>query len=135
MSLFKCKMCGAGLEIDEGSTVVKCEYCGTKQTLPRLTDSRIENLYDRANHFRRTNDYDKALNMLLSGLEKYDEYYPQGMALGIEEDMDYCRNKIVNALYDDYGMNLNDAYDMIALDNTEYQIQIIEKSKEFNSKE
>ena len=63
MSLFKCKMCGAGLEIDEGSTVVKCEYCGTKQTLPRLTDSRIENLYDRANHFRRTNDYDKALNI------------------------------------------------------------------------
>ena len=40
-----------------------------------------------------------------------------------------------HALYDDYGMNLNDAYDMIALDNTEYQIQIIEKSKEFNLKE
>ena len=57
------------------------------------------------------------------------------MALGIEEDMDYCRNKIVNALYDDYGMNLNDAYDMIALNDTEYQIQIIEKSKDFKLKE
>ena len=34
-----------------------------------------------------------------------------------------------------HGITLNDAYDMIALDNTEYQIQIIEKSKEFNLKE
>lgn len=95
----------------------------------------VERAYLSYNIYVDMGSYDKALNMLLSGLEKYDEYYPQGMALGIEEDMDYCRNKIVNALYDDYGMNLNDAYDMIALDNTEYQIQIIEKSKEFNSKE
>ena len=95
----------------------------------------VERAYLSYNIYVDMGSYDKALNMLVSGLEKYDEYYPQGMELGIEEDMDYCRNKIVNALYDDYGMNLNDAYDMIALDNTEYQIQIIEKSKVFNSKE
>ena len=63
MSVFKCKMCGGSLEIIAGTTVVQCEYCGTKQTLPRLSDERIENLYDRANHFRRNNDYDKALNI------------------------------------------------------------------------
>ncbi|MBO5040906.1 MAG: TIR domain-containing protein [Clostridia bacterium] len=62
MSLFKCKMCGGSLEIITGTTVVQCEYCGTKQTLPRLSDERITNLYDRANHFRRNNDYDKALS-------------------------------------------------------------------------
>ncbi|MBQ3512571.1 MAG: hypothetical protein IJA32_02055 [Lachnospiraceae bacterium] len=94
----------------------------------------VERAYLSYNIYVDMGSYEKALNMLLSGLEKYDEYYPQGMALGIEEDMDYCRNKIVNALYDDYGMNLNDAYEMIALDDTEYQIQIIEKSKEFKSK-
>ena len=63
MSLFKCKMCGGSLEIIAGTTVVQCEYCGTKQTLPRLSDERISNLYDRANHFRRNNDYDKALSI------------------------------------------------------------------------
>lgn len=63
MSLFKCKMCGGSLEIIAGTTVVQCEYCGTKQTLPRLSDERITNLYDRANHFRRNNDYDKALSI------------------------------------------------------------------------
>lgn len=63
MTIFKCKMCGGSLEIIAGTTVVQCEYCGTKQTLPRLSDERISNLYDRANHFRRNNDYDKALSI------------------------------------------------------------------------
>lgn len=63
MSVFKCKMCGGSLEIVAGTTVVECQYCGTKQTLPRLSDERISNLYDRANHFRRNNDYDKALSI------------------------------------------------------------------------
>ena len=60
MALFKCKMCGGTLEIDESERVATCEYCGTKQTLPRLDDDRKANLYDRANHFRRNNEFDKA---------------------------------------------------------------------------
>ena len=60
MTIFKCKMCGGGLEIKEGESVVVCEYCGTKQTLPKLDDERRANMYDRANHYRRHNDFDKA---------------------------------------------------------------------------
>ena len=60
MAIFKCKMCGGTLEFEQGATVAVCDYCGTKQTLPRLDDERRANLYDRANHFRRNNDYDKA---------------------------------------------------------------------------
>lgn len=63
MSIFKCKMCGGDLEIQVGQTVAQCEYCGTKQTLPRLDGDRKANLYDRANHFRRNNDYDKAMGI------------------------------------------------------------------------
>lgn len=63
MSTFKCKMCGGTLEIQPGQTVVECEYCGTQQTLPRLDDDRRANLYDRANHFRRNNDFDKAMGI------------------------------------------------------------------------
>ncbi len=60
MSIFKCKMCGGSLQAAEGSTVAVCEYCGTRQTLPRLADEKRANLYDRAGHFRRNNEFDKA---------------------------------------------------------------------------
>ena len=60
MAVFKCKMCGGALEFESGATVGVCGYCGTKQTLPRLDGDRKANLYDRADHFRRNNDFDKA---------------------------------------------------------------------------
>ena len=60
MSIFKCKMCGGTIEFEEGSTVGVCDSCGTKQTLPRLDSERKTNLFDRANHFRRNNEFDKA---------------------------------------------------------------------------
>ena len=63
MSLFKCKMCGGSLEVEAGATVIECEYCGTQQTLPKLDDDRRANMYDRANHFRRNNDFDKAMGI------------------------------------------------------------------------
>ena len=63
MSVFKCKMCGGDLEITTGESVAECQYCGTKQTLPKLDDDRRTNLYNRANHFRRNNDYDKAMGI------------------------------------------------------------------------
>ena len=63
MAIFKCKMCGGELLISEGMTVCECAYCGTVQTLPKLEDGKRENLYDRANHFRRNNDYDKAMSI------------------------------------------------------------------------
>ena len=60
MAILKCKMCGGELNIQDGMTVAECEYCGTTQTLPKLVSDDIANLYDRANHFRRNNDFDKA---------------------------------------------------------------------------
>lgn len=63
MILFKCKMCGGALEIPEGATTVECEYCGIQQTLPKLDNEKKANLYDRANHFRRNNEFDKAMGI------------------------------------------------------------------------
>lgn len=63
MALFKCKMCGGTLEIKNKESVAVCEYCGTKQTIPMLDDDRRANLYDRANHFRRNNEFDKAMGI------------------------------------------------------------------------
>lgn len=63
MAVFKCKMCGASLEVTNNETVISCEYCGSTQTLPRLDDEKRENLYDRANHFRRNGQFDKAMGI------------------------------------------------------------------------
>ena len=63
MAVLKCKMCGGTMEILEGTTVAQCEYCDTKQTVPNLNDERKANLYDRANHFRRNNEFDKAMSI------------------------------------------------------------------------
>ena len=65
MTVFKCKMCGGTIEFEQGATVGTCDSCGTKQTLPKFgdDDERKANLYDRANHFRRNNDFDKAMGI------------------------------------------------------------------------
>ena len=51
------------MEIREGMTTVRCPYCGTIQTLPKLNDAHRIRLFDRAGHFRRNNEYDKAMAM------------------------------------------------------------------------
>ena len=63
MSFFKCKMCGGTIEFEQGATVGVCDSCGTKQTLPKLDNERRAQMYDRANHFRRNNEYDKAMGV------------------------------------------------------------------------
>lgn len=60
MALFKCKMCGGDLEILEGVTVAECEYCGTKQTVPKVVDENVQNLFNRANTLRIKSEFDKA---------------------------------------------------------------------------
>lgn len=59
--IFKCKICGGDLEISENMQIGTCQYCGSTMTIPRLDSERRENLYDRANHFRRNNEFDKAM--------------------------------------------------------------------------
>lgn len=61
MSSFKCKMCGAELDVKEGQTVATCSYCGSKQTVANPNDERKKNLFNRANSLRANCEFDKAL--------------------------------------------------------------------------
>ena len=60
MAVFKCKMCGGTLEVQNGESVAVCDYCGTKQTLPKSDDGVITNLFNRANNLRLKCEFDKA---------------------------------------------------------------------------
>ncbi len=61
MANYKCKMCGAPLNVSEGQTVVTCDFCQSKQTVANCNDERKENLFNRANSLRAACDFDKAI--------------------------------------------------------------------------
>ena len=60
MAVYKCKICGGDLKILEKENICECEFCGGKQTVPKLNDERLANLYERASGLRRKNEFDKA---------------------------------------------------------------------------
>ena len=60
MAVFKCKMCGGSLEVKENESIAVCEYCATRQTLPKIDDEKLLRLHDRANDLRLEKEFDKA---------------------------------------------------------------------------
>ena len=72
MVIFKCKMCGGDLNVVEGVTVSECEYCGTKQTLPKTNDDVISNLFNRANNLRLKSEFDRAAQIYEKIIEQND---------------------------------------------------------------
>ena len=73
MAVFKCKMCGGNLEVQEGMTVCECEYCGSIQTVPQLDDEKKINLFTRANRLRSACEFDKAFGVYESIVSEFPE--------------------------------------------------------------
>lgn len=65
-------MCGGTLDLSPGLTAAACPYCGSLTTFPNLNDEKCEQLYNRAEHFRRLNDFDKAVDAYESLLREDD---------------------------------------------------------------
>jgi len=72
MAIYKCKMCGGDLEVASGVTVMECEYCGTKQTLPKANEDVVQNLFNRANALRLKCEFDKAEQIYEKILQEND---------------------------------------------------------------
>ena len=72
MAVLKCKMCGGDLGITEGLSVAECEYCGTKQAVPKVIDENLQNLFNRANILRIKGEFDKA-EEYYSAYANYDQ--------------------------------------------------------------
>jgi len=54
-------MCGGNVIVSGVNAIGICENCGSTITVPTIDDERRANLFNRANHFRRQGDFDKAL--------------------------------------------------------------------------
>lgn len=63
MAVFKCKMCGADLQVNFGDKIVECEYCGTSQTVSTTSDEKVLKLIARGNMLRQNNEFDKAYSV------------------------------------------------------------------------
>lgn len=70
--IIKCKMCGGDIEFAPGATYGTCEYCGSTSTIPKAADEGKLNRYNRANHFRRQCEFDKAVAAYEKILEQDD---------------------------------------------------------------
>ena len=73
MPVFKCKMCGGALEVQENATVATCQYCGTQQTLPKIDSERILALFSRANNLRLKGEFDKAAGIYESIISEFPD--------------------------------------------------------------
>ena len=62
-------MCGGMNELREGETSRECTYCGMLTTFPRIDTEQREQLYNRAEHFRQANNFDKAANVYAAILD------------------------------------------------------------------
>ncbi|MCM1082757.1 MAG: hypothetical protein NC428_04690 [Clostridium sp.] len=88
----------------------------------------VERLYESYENNLSLNRPDKALDALLRGLEKHDVHYAEAVELGIAEDIDGCKAKIVTALWNTYGISEEEAYGIIALKGQEYSTRLTEIS-------
>ena len=75
MIVFNCKICGGKINAEDNASFAECEYCGNTSTLPKINadDEKTANLFNRANHFRRLNEFDKALKAYESILDGDNE--------------------------------------------------------------
>jgi alpha-tubulin suppressor-like RCC1 family protein len=73
MAIIKCKMCGGSLQISEDSSVCECEYCGTRQTVPKADDEKKLKLFDRAGRLLRGCEFDKAAGVFESIVADFPE--------------------------------------------------------------
>lgn len=78
MAVFRCKMCGGDIETEEGASSCTCEFCGTRQTVPKVKNEEIQLLFNRANTLRMKSEFDKAAEVyekILQSSEKEAEAY------------------------------------------------------------
>lgn len=143
--VYKCKECGGDIEIKDRG-LGKCLYCGAVQTLPKDEDDNLKNLLNRANSYRLSCNFDRAIYLYEEAI-KIDENEPEiywGLFLS-KYGVEYVKDKGSNfykptlhrisstSVYDDIDykktIELSDAY---ATEKYKQDAKLIEKVlKEF----
>lgn len=79
MAVYKCKSCGAALEVTGNESVVVCDYCDVVNAIPKVQDENLQGLYNRANTLRIKCEFDKAEKLYEKIIEtdntQYEAYW------------------------------------------------------------
>lgn len=84
----------------------------------------VERQYEAYQNYVTLNEPELALDALLQGLDKYDDYYEDAVALNVAEDLNIAKAKILSALTNTYGISESDAQLIIQMEDAEYTGQI-----------
>ncbi|MCM1494330.1 MAG: hypothetical protein NC089_00855 [Bacteroides sp.] len=84
----------------------------------------VERQYEAYQNYVILNQPDLALDALLQGLDKYDVYYDDAVALGIVDDLNIAKTKILAALTNTYGLSETEAKEILQMDDRAYTSQI-----------
>ncbi len=63
MAVYNCKICGAPLEVTQGSTLVTCQYCDTPQSVSMFDTEFSSNALSRAENYLNEGSYAAAENL------------------------------------------------------------------------
>lgn len=95
----------------------------------------VERLYESYCNYTRVNKYEKGLDALLRGLEKYDEHYEEAVELEIVDDVNYCKNQIIEALLTVYGLDEASAREIMQLTGQDYMEALNKYCKKYKVEE
>lgn len=84
----------------------------------------VERQYEAYQNYVILNQPDLALDALLQGLDKYDVYYDDAVALNIVDDLNIAKTKILAALTNTYGLSETEAKEILQMDDRAYTSQI-----------
>ena len=86
----------------------------------------VERQYEAYQNYVTMDRPDLALDALIQGLARYDQYYDTAASLDIASDMDTVRDMILCALDTDFHLSLTDAEDLLTMDAQTYTDTIMD---------
>ena len=92
----------------------------------------VERQYEAYQNYVTMDRPDLALDALLQGLTRYDQYYDTAASLDIASDMDTVRDMILHALDTDFHLSLTDAEDLLTMDAQTYTDTIMDLTDGMN---
>ena len=69
-------------------------------------------------HYMKSNNREKALDSLLKGLQRYDKYLQLAQRLGITDDLNYVKGKLLEKLQTEFNLTEIEAYKMVEIDDS-----------------
>lgn len=80
----------------------------------------IERHYESYENYSSMRMHTEAINSLIKGIDRYDHFYAMGAELGMAEQMNKSKTKILDVLSSDYGISEIDANKLVDMMNSNF---------------